>query len=71
MISTIKTADGAVVLSATEGATVSLMVRTRKPTGAVLPVVLTFEPTEAMLFACELERAANKAQGCAVKALAA
>lgn len=63
MISTIKTADGAVVLSATEGTTVSLMVRTRKPTGAVLPVVLTFEPTEAMLFACELERAAHKAHG--------
>jgi len=63
MISTIKTADGAVVLSATEGTTVSLMVRRRAPTGGVLPVVLTFEPTEAMLFACELERAAQKAHG--------
>lgn len=59
MISTIKTADGAVVLATTEGATVSMMVRRRA--GAVLPVVLTMEPAEAMLMACELERAAIKA----------
>jgi len=61
MISTIKTADGAVVLATTPGATVSLMVRRRTALGAVLPVVLTLEPCEAMLMACELERAAHKA----------
>jgi hypothetical protein len=71
MISTIKTADGAAVIATTEGATVSLMVRRRTPGGGpVLPVVLTFEPSEAMLFACELERAANKAHSSAARVAA-
>lgn len=60
MMSTIKTADGAAVVTSS-GALAQVMLTRRVPGGTDLLVALELEPSEAMLMACELERAAIKA----------